>query len=609
MRKRNGRTPKAESCRPAVTPGWKHAALCVLVMALSAVPFHAQTKANSQRGSGPKNDCRPTWGAPCGVQQIAIGDIPALPKPVSADDEKCLPWNVSKERDTTSSVTSLKVPSKARREFEKACNAYHKKKFSDAEQHLRGALEKFQNYSAAWVMLAVVLDEQNKVHEARDACSRAAKTDTKYLPAYLCAAEFSTRNQEWGEILNLANVALGLNSEGDGYVHYYRAMAYFHLNNLVDAQMSALKAAEIDVNHNYLPLYFLLAQIYDVEGDKVNAAIQLRQVLKHRPNQQQEYAAKQYLAKLDAAKAAQAPAETIENADVETLARGSADRTSASMADLEKPNENWISEDIDNAVPPVAAGVACSLPAVLDGAGQRILELVQNVDRFTATEILTHRAIDHSGRMGPPIAVKSNYLVSFTEGQSGYLRVDEFRNGSLSRESFPTHVATIGTPSLVLIFHPRYAKNFRMECEGLGEWYGHPAWQVRFEQRTDRANHTLSFNVDRTDYSVNLKGRAWILADSFQVARLETDLEQSVPKIRLRRFHQSIEYRPVESSSSNSQLWLPSGAELYMDFQGHRFYRELAFTDFRLFSVGMQYHTSDPKEATAVPQIDNGTVE
>jgi tetratricopeptide (TPR) repeat protein len=226
-------------------------------------------------------------------------DVPPLLKPVIADDEKCLPWNVSEVRATAVSVARLQIPSKARREFEKACDASNKNKFEEAEQHARGAIDKFQSYAAAWVMLGVILEEQHKAQDARDACSHASTIDPTYLPAYLCAAEFSVRNQEWEQVLNLANLALGLNSEGDAYAYYYRAMAYYHTNKLVEAKKSALEAAEIDVNHNQVSLYFLLARIYEAEGDKINAATQLRQILKHHTDRQQEDAAKQDLAKLE----------------------------------------------------------------------------------------------------------------------------------------------------------------------------------------------------------------------------------------------------------------------------------------------------------------------
>ena len=281
--------------------------------------------------------------------------------------------------------------------------------------------------------------------------------------------------------------------------------------------------------------------------------------------------------------------------EAEAPAFGPANSNTTSLTGARKPNENWIPEDIDRAVPPVAPGVTCSLPAVLEGAGLRIKELVQNVDRFTATEVLVHQQVDHSGRLGRAVTVKFDYLVSISEERDGWLGVDELRNRSHSLDSFPSHLATTGTPSLVLIFHPRYSSDFRTRCEGLGEWHGQPAWQVRFEQRADRPNHVCSFVVNGATYSVNLRGRAWILADSFQVARLETDIQESIPKIRLRLNHESVEYRPVSSPTRNLQLWLPSSTELYMDFRGRRFYRKHSFTDFKIFSVDMQYQMSGPK--------------
>jgi predicted negative regulator of RcsB-dependent stress response len=527
-----------------------------------------------------------------------LPDIPPLMKPEVVDDEKCLPWNLSAAQAAPSHVATLKVPSKARGEYEKACIASQKKKLEEAEQHLRRAIDKYKDYSAAWVMLGVVLDEQQKVQEARDACSHVTTIDAKYFPAYLCLAEFSARNQEWERLLDLANVALGLDSENDEYAHYYRAMASFYLNNLVDAQKNALQAAEIDLNHNYLPLYFLLAQIYAAQGDKVAAAAQLRVALKNHNDPAQEEVAKRYLAKLEtAATTTIAQKAGIPSESAASIAlTDTPDEAIAYMSELRTPNDSWIPEDIDHAVPPVASGSACSLPVVLAGAGQRIVELVHNVDRFTATEILMHQPVDHLGHMGPIMTTQFSYLVSYTEDPTGSLHVDEFRNGSLSLEPFPNHIATVGTPSLVLIFHPRYVNNFRMECEGLGQWHGQPAWQVRFEQRADRPNLTYSFTVNRTTYDVNLRGRAWILASSYQVARLETDLVESIPKIHLRLDHQSVEYLPVKSSTKNPQLWLPSSTELYMDFQGRRFYRKHSFTDFKIFSVDTQYQITDPKE-------------
>jgi cytochrome c-type biogenesis protein CcmH/NrfG len=272
---------------PAVL-SWKQMLLCGLAITVSAIPLSAQlnSKYSPKFGMGHRPD----------ATVIHSSTVDTNP---TADEEGCFPWKLSAVRSTTVSVGRLKVPPKARREYEKACDASNKNKFEEAEQHARSAIDKFQNYSAGWVMLGVILEEQYKAQEARDACSHAATIDATYLPAYLCAAEVSVRNREWEQVLNSADLALGLKSGGDPYAYYYRAMAYMHMNNLAEARKSALQAVAIDVNHDDPSLYLLLAEIYEREGDKAEAIAQLQQFLKHPTDRQQEDAAKRFLTELE----------------------------------------------------------------------------------------------------------------------------------------------------------------------------------------------------------------------------------------------------------------------------------------------------------------------
>jgi predicted Zn-dependent protease len=266
---------------------WKPVLLCGLAMVVSVIPMCAQkTRYSPSFGVG---------GKPA-ANVVRNSTFSANP---TADEDRCFPWKLSAVRSTTVSVTRLKVPSNARAEYEKACDASNKNKFEEAEQHTRSAIDRFQNFSAAWVMLGMILEEQHKAQEAREACSHAAEIDASYLPAHLCAAEISARNREWEEVLNAADLALSLKSEGDPYAYYYRAMTYLHLNKLVEAKKSALQAVEIDVNHTEPSFYFLLAQIYAREGDSANAIAQLQQLLKHPTDRQQELLAKRFLAKLE----------------------------------------------------------------------------------------------------------------------------------------------------------------------------------------------------------------------------------------------------------------------------------------------------------------------
>jgi cytochrome c-type biogenesis protein CcmH/NrfG len=293
---------------PAKTySGWKYALLSALAIAVSVLPSHAQRSGgggggtHGTGGGGGTGVYYPRVNARTGIDPTMqpMPEVPPLPKPTMPDDEKCFPWNLSAVRAASVSVTGLKIPSKARSEYEKACDASSKNKLDEAEQHVRKAIEKFESYSAAWVMLGLTLEQQKKSQEAGDACSHALTIDAKYLPAYLCKAEFAVRNREWKQVLDVAEMAQGLNTEGDAYTHYYRATAYFHLNNLDEARKSALRAQQADVSHTEPFICLLLAQIYERQGDKANAIAQLQELLKHHTDRQQEEQAKMDLARLE----------------------------------------------------------------------------------------------------------------------------------------------------------------------------------------------------------------------------------------------------------------------------------------------------------------------
>lgn len=283
----NGRQLKSDRDNLTAVLSWKHALVCGLAMLVSVIPLCAQ-----------KTRYSPGFGV-SGKPSVNVVHNSTFNTNPTADEESCFPWKLAAVRSTTVSVTRLKVPSNARIEYEKACDASNKNRFDEAEQHARSAIDKFHDYSAAWVMLGVILEEQQKAQEAREACSHAAAIDATYLPAYLCAAEVSARSREWEQVLNAADLSLGLKSDGDPYAYYYRAMAYLHMNNPGEAKKSALRAVEMDANHKEPSFYLLLAQIYEREGDSASAIAQLQQFLKHPADRQQEDAAKRLLAKLE----------------------------------------------------------------------------------------------------------------------------------------------------------------------------------------------------------------------------------------------------------------------------------------------------------------------
>jgi tetratricopeptide (TPR) repeat protein len=224
------------------------------------------------------------------------------------EDEACLPWILSEIRGATVSVARLDVPGNARSEYNKACGDFKKQKLAEAEQHLRNAIDKYSDYAAAWVMLGEVLKAQQQEEKAQRACSRAEETDPSYLPPYLCLAELDAQGGKWDEIVNLTKIALGLNPVGDAYAYFYRSMAYFHLNQLPEAERDALEAEGINRGHQEAPVHYLLAQIYEAKKDIASASAELKEFLKINTDKQKSDEAKNYLAKLEGQASARQPA-------------------------------------------------------------------------------------------------------------------------------------------------------------------------------------------------------------------------------------------------------------------------------------------------------------
>jgi tetratricopeptide (TPR) repeat protein len=266
---------------------------------------------------------------------------------------------------------------------------------------------------------------------------------------------------------------------------------------------------------------------------------------------------------------------------------------------------NWRPADVDDHVPGVEPGAACALDDVVHKAGQRLTELVSDVDRFAATESFTHESINKWGVPSAPEKRKFDYVVGIQELDHKYLNVEEYRNSRVATASdFPDGVATNGLPALVLIFHPFNAPSFAMSCEGLARLSTGLAWQVHFKQRPDKPNLIKRYRVgaDGPSYPAALKGRAWIAADTYQIVRLETDLVAPIPEIRLAADHADIEYRPVQFQGGKVSLWLPQTADVYYDWRGRRIHRRHSFSNYMLFGV-------DSKQKINVPKVNDSTAD
>jgi cytochrome c-type biogenesis protein CcmH/NrfG len=516
----------------------------------------------------------------------------------------CLLPPLTLVRSPVVAAPALAVPPKARKEYSEACAALKDKKTDNAEMHLRKAVEEYPDYSVAWVTLGQILAAENHTEDARNACSQGSAIDPKYVPAYLCLAEIAARAKAWGDVLQLSNRALDLDLSTNAISYEYNAAANLRTNRLDDAEKSALRAVSIDKDNSDPRAHFLLAQIYEAKGDLTNLIVQLREYLKYAKDPDDVAAVTQYLSQVEqsaASAANQASRKERETPD---------SRSAPPVEEKQTPEiESASMPPADNLSPSAPSSEIlrpCRLDEVLPKVERRVQEFVENVQRFTATESLVLESFNGTGKTTRPAHGQYDYLVSIETSIPGMLQVNEFQNSRSSFDSSEREIVTKGLPALVLIFHPYYAGDFAMECEGLTTLDGKPVWQIRFRQREDKPSRIRSYTVGSTGraYQLNLKGRAWFLAGNFQILRLETDLIKPLPEIQLAVDHTSAEYGPVHFRSRGIDIWLPQAADLLCERKGKWRHERITFSDYFLFAVDHKQELALPKASECHPDID-----
>jgi tetratricopeptide (TPR) repeat protein len=197
-----------------------------------------------------------------------------------SERDTCFLPPLSGIQSPTIGVAAMQIAPKARKDYAAGCSALKDGKYDKAEESLRKAVNDEPKYLAAWITLGQLLAARQKMDDARGACSNAQSADPMYLPSYLCLADIAARSQKWDEVLSFSNRALEIDPTNDPVAYDYNAAANLNLHRLPDAKKSALRAIEIDRNHSDPRVHFLLAQIYEAEGDRASETAQLREFLK-----------------------------------------------------------------------------------------------------------------------------------------------------------------------------------------------------------------------------------------------------------------------------------------------------------------------------------------
>ncbi|MGB8325904.1 MAG: tetratricopeptide repeat protein [Candidatus Acidiferrum sp.] len=480
-------------------------------------------------------------------------------------------------------ASGVAMTPKLRAEIDKGLDALRKKQFDAAKTHFTKASQLAPGLSDVFYLLGV--SELGLEHRdlARQDFEKALSIDPSHEKALLALGELQLRAGETQSAIITLEKAYAANG-ADWRTHLLLAAAYSKANQFPQAEAHATRAVALAQDKG-ASASLLLGEAQYAQGKFTDATRTWEQLIARFPNDPLVPAARQRLA--------QASTKTIPPTEV-SLALPSAQPALSLLPVTERP---WAPLDIDEKEYPVAPHVSCDLDDVLSRATHRVHSQLQNFERFTATEHIEHQDVDRYGRPGPVRARDFSYVVFIHTFAGDSLYLEENRNGSTSADSFPTSLATTGLNSLgVSILQPAYRNSFNYQCQGLANIRGQDAWQVRFQEKDNATATIRTWQRNGTYYALPLKGRIWLSAATFDVLRVETDLTSPQRTLELNRDHLLVDYGPVTFSSTNSRLWLPWSAEMFIELHGKRYHHKHFLTDYMLFAVDSSNKIAKPAD-------------
>ena len=479
---------------------------------------------------------------------------------------------------------------KALKETQKGLAALQAGNLNDAQKHLDNAFKVAPtNADVAFLLGYLYLQKKDK-EQAKTYFEKAVSFNPQHARALTSLGELYVDDGNYQAATDPLEKAVSADP-GHWQAHWMLASAYLHQHELEKSAQQARLAIQTGkgaANNAELVLGDALAGL----GKSKEAIDAFQTYLDANPKSSMDGAVRDIIAKL------QAPPkiETVSQPASAAMPSGTVPNlttTTAPDASLSIPT--WGPPNVDDERPVLAGGAKCPADHVIDMAGKQVKELVDNLSNFDAMEDVVQEDLDDMGKPFSKETRKFDFTARITEPRKGILWVDEYRSGLTDKGGFPGGIETPGLTALALIFHPERISEFEMVCEGLGSWNGQATWLVHFRQRPDKANHSQSVNFANAAVPVDIKGRAWISASNYQIVRLESDLVSPIRNIQLLTEHQVVEYKPIQFKKANTVVWLPSEADVYMDFLHQRFHRHFSYSHHILYSVATSQKIGQPK--------------
>jgi tetratricopeptide (TPR) repeat protein len=467
-------------------------------------------------------------------------------------------------------------------EIDRSGEAIRKNKFGDARKHLDKAMRISPNNPDVLYLNGLLDVNEGNFPDARQQFQKAISVYPSHERSLLALGEVQVKLKEFEPATQTMETLLRQNA-GSWRAHLVAAAAYAEMQSYTNAEKHAERAVNLS-GGNAAAAKLLLGQILFAEGNRDGAKEEFGAVLREYPNDAAAAGAKEGLASLEKG-GSQRAVTPIVSQMLPTL-------SAASM-------RVWAPPDIDAAQPTVTADVSCQESDLIEQASLAAKRQFQNFERFVATEHIEHEDVGPNGEPEHLRTRDFNYMVFVEQDKKDkQLYLDEKRDGGNGVDSFPTSLATVGLIGLgVDIFQPGFAKALDFKCEGLGQWRGKAAWVLHFTQRPGQKSFLRLWQTKIRTVEVPLKGRVWVATNSFDVMHVETDLREPMKELELARDHLSIDYGPVQFKKTQTELWLPWTAEIFLDLHGHHYHHKHTLSNYSVFDVATENKIGTPKNA------------
>jgi tetratricopeptide (TPR) repeat protein len=481
----------------------------------------------------------------------------------------------------------------AQKEVNKALEDLRANKAEDARRHLEKVSRAAPSHPDVTYLWGMYYAQVKDFANAKAYWEKTVQMSPRHVFSLAALAQLALQNSDY---LTAVDYLLRACESAPSAWRYHERLAetYLNLKEYEAAQKHAERALELGKDRA-AGVNFVLAQALLQRQDSQGALNALNAFMATEPPDPRATEARRLIESL---RKPESPAALPVRAPI-TAGQGSGvkSRLSTALGAELMPPPKWMPPDVDDSMPEVESIAGCPLEKIQEGAGKRVSDFVDAVNRIAATESLENDVVDRSGVPVRHSSRSYSYVASVQQIRPGVYTMEEYRNGMMDLDLFPERIATLGLTALVMVFHPIYQDDYEMTCEGLSRWRGGLAWQVYFRQKANKPARLRSYRVNTMSYPISLRGRAWISADTFQVESLQTDLVSPVPRIQLRAEHIAVEYMPVQFTSHHQRLWLPQSADIYFDYGNRRMHRRHHFRDYMLFAV-------DEKQEISLPKIE-----